>query len=60
MAVDTLRRDLSQLTEVKELVAMVLKTFEDPSFTCAEQGEPKFIVGTLNQVASLPVVLVRW
>lgn len=57
MALDMLRKDLHRLTEVKELVAMVLGTFEDPGFTCSEQSQLEPIVGTLNRVASELVVL---
>lgn len=51
-AIDTLQRDLSQLAEIKELVATLLETLEDPSFASSERGESTSIVGTLGQVAS--------
>lgn len=57
MALDTLRKDLSRLTEVKELVAIILGTFEDAGFTYSEQSRLEYIVGTLNRVASHLVVL---
>jgi cytochrome b involved in lipid metabolism len=57
MAVDTLQKDLSRLTDVKELVAMVLGTFEDPGFTYSERSQLESIVDTLSRVASQLVVL---
>lgn len=57
MAVDMLQKDLSRLTEVKELVAIALGTFEDPGFTYSEQSQLEFIVNTLSRVASQLVVL---
>jgi cytochrome b involved in lipid metabolism len=57
MAVATLQNDLSQLTKVKDLVALVLETFEAPCFTNSEPSQLKFIVSTLSQVASHLVVL---
>ncbi|KAJ5401876.1 uncharacterized protein N7487_007772 [Penicillium crustosum] len=58
MALDTLRKDLSRLIEVKELVAIILGTFE-AGFTYFEQSRLEYIVGTLNRVASHLVVLAR-
>ncbi|KOS48758.1 hypothetical protein ACN38_g184 [Penicillium nordicum] len=57
MVLDTLRRDLSRLTEVKELVAMILGTFEDDGFTCSQPSRLESIVGMLNRIASHLVVL---
>ncbi|CAG8909187.1 unnamed protein product [Penicillium egyptiacum] len=56
-ALDGLKKDSSRLTEVKELVAMVLGTFEDPGFTYSEQSQLESIVDTLSRVASPLVVL---
>lgn len=57
MALDTLRKDLNRLTEVKDLVAIILGTFENASFRCSEQSRLESIVGMLNMVASHLVVL---
>ncbi|KAI9650218.1 hypothetical protein NHQ30_000231 [Ciborinia camelliae] len=57
MAVDTLQKDLSRLTEVKNLVAMVLGTFEDPGFTYSEQSQFESIVNNLSSIASRLVLL---
>ncbi|KAJ5412971.1 hypothetical protein N7465_005276 [Penicillium sp. CMV-2018d] len=57
MALDTLRRDLNRLTEVKDLVAIILGTFENAGFTFSEQSRLESIVGTLNRVVSHLVVL---
>jgi hypothetical protein len=57
MALGVLHKDLSRLTEVKDLVAMVLGTFEDPGFTYSEQSRVESIVDTLSRVASQLIVL---
>ncbi|CRL25828.1 Indoleamine 2,3-dioxygenase [Penicillium camemberti] len=57
MVLDTLRKDLGRLTEVKELVAIILGAFEEGGFTCSEQSRLESIAGTLNRIASHLVVL---
>ncbi|KAJ6184585.1 hypothetical protein N7519_005886 [Penicillium mononematosum] len=57
MVLDTLQEDLSRLTEVKELAAMVLGTFENPGFTYSGQSRLESIVDTLSRVASQLIVL---
>jgi hypothetical protein len=57
MALGTVQKDLSRLIEVKELVAIILGTFEDVGFTFSEQSWVEPIVDTLNRVASHLVVL---
>jgi len=57
MAVVTIQKDLSRLTEVKELVATLIGTFEDPGFTFCERAQLDFIAGTLSRVAKELVAL---
>ncbi|KAJ5919761.1 hypothetical protein N7454_009596 [Penicillium verhagenii] len=47
----TLQRDLRHLTEVKELVSMVLGVFEDPGFSISDASCFGSIGETLNRVA---------
>jgi cytochrome b involved in lipid metabolism len=57
MAIDILRKDMIRLTEVKELVAMVLESLEDPNFKCSDQGQLESIGDALSRAASQLVVL---
>lgn len=57
MAVDALQKDLSRLTEVKKLVALVLESFEDTGFTYYEQNQFKSIVNNLSRIASQLILL---
>ena len=57
MALDSLEKDLSRLTELKDLVSMVLGTFEDPNFTYSKQSRLGFIVDTLSKILSQLIVL---
>ncbi|KGO35837.1 Cytochrome b5 [Penicillium expansum] len=50
MALDTLQTDLGRLTEVKDLVAMVLGTFEEPGFTYSGQSQLESTVASLLNI----------
>jgi cytochrome b involved in lipid metabolism len=57
MAVNTLQKDLSRLTKVKELVVLLLETLEGNCYTNCEQSQLEFIVNTLSRAVSELVML---
>jgi cytochrome b involved in lipid metabolism len=57
MAVETLQKDLDRLSEVKELMVLVLETLEKPCFAYSEPSQLESIVNLLSQITSQFVLL---
>ncbi|KAF7911778.1 uncharacterized protein EAE98_011893 [Botrytis deweyae] len=59
VAVDMLVSDLSQLTQIKKLVATTLEIFEDDDFMRSKRSQFELIIKDLNSVANLLINLAR-